>query len=275
MSNDELLQQLANLAREDRDEELARLDERWDRLAAGDLSAAEETALRALGVSEPLARRAWEAFRPLGADFHQRVTGEVRRAAGAEAPPVAAAAPAPQARVLGRGRRWSRQATGWLTAAAAAALILVVLRPGPQAWSSLPAYDLQLAPGVQELRGAPVPETAGAVPDFAPGSRFELVLRPERAVSGEVAARAFLAREGEPPAPWHVPVEVAPSGAVRLSGVLGQDLDLAPGSWHLWLAVGRPGHLPAAEDLATAGEWHLMEASFRVLAQEAPAEPGI
>jgi RNA polymerase sigma factor (sigma-70 family) len=52
-------------------------DERWDRLAAGTLSAEEEEELRALADSSPEAREAYKAFKPLGADFQARVVSAI------------------------------------------------------------------------------------------------------------------------------------------------------------------------------------------------------
>src|SRR5690349_2865096 len=74
MTEDELLKELGDLARREQEAELAFLDERWDRLAAGTLSAEEDAELRALAASSPEIGEVYEAFRPLGADFQARVT---------------------------------------------------------------------------------------------------------------------------------------------------------------------------------------------------------
>jgi RNA polymerase sigma-70 factor (ECF subfamily) len=72
MNNDSILSELGALARREREAE-SPLDERWDRLAAGTLTAEEDAELRALAASSAEAREAYEAFRPLGADFQARV----------------------------------------------------------------------------------------------------------------------------------------------------------------------------------------------------------
>ena len=72
------MRDLGHLAREESEAEKRRLDERWDRLAAGTLSAEEEAELRALAAASPEAARAYEAFRPLGADFQARVVEAIR-----------------------------------------------------------------------------------------------------------------------------------------------------------------------------------------------------
>src|SRR5687768_15946406 len=108
MNEERLLRELGHLAKEEERTERARLDERWDRLAAGTLSAEEEAELLALAETSPEAREAWEAFRPLGPEFQARVVEKI-------------AAELPEER---RGRFLQFPAIrigGWVTAAAAAA----------------------------------------------------------------------------------------------------------------------------------------------------------
>src|SRR5215218_8487003 len=105
MSEDRLLRELGHLAKEEEGAEKARLDERWDRLAAGTLTADEEAELRALAETSPEAGDAWEAFRPLGPEFQARVVEKIAKGQGG--------------RLLGfRPTAWF---AGWATAAAAAA----------------------------------------------------------------------------------------------------------------------------------------------------------
>src|SRR5215218_2805744 len=82
MSEDRLLRELGHRAREEEEAAKARFNERWDRLAAGTLTAEEEAELLALAETFPEDREAYEAFRPLGADFQARVV----EAATAELP---------------------------------------------------------------------------------------------------------------------------------------------------------------------------------------------
>jgi RNA polymerase sigma-70 factor (ECF subfamily) len=76
MNKDPILSELGALARQEGEGE-SPLDERWDRLAAGTLTAEEDTELRALAASSPEAREAYEAFRPLGAAFQARVVSAI------------------------------------------------------------------------------------------------------------------------------------------------------------------------------------------------------
>ena len=220
---DRLLSELADLARQE-EAEKARLDERWDRLAAGTLTVEEEAELRALAESSPEARAAWEAFRPLGPAFQTRVVDRI----AAELPGArkARVLPFPAARI-----------GGWLTAAAAAAAILaVLLRPS----APLPGYEISVTGGSSAMRGEQIQE-----PGFAPGDAVEVRLRPGTASRGRLEAELFLLRDGEVRR-LDAESEID-HGAVRMKTVL--DPDLRPGAWTLWAVVGRPGDLPDPAEL--------------------------
>lgn len=79
MTEDLILRELGYLATEESEAEKARLDERWDRLAAGALTPEEDAELRALAESSPEAHEIYEAFRPLGAKFQARVVNKISR----------------------------------------------------------------------------------------------------------------------------------------------------------------------------------------------------
>ncbi|HXU29817.1 MAG TPA: hypothetical protein VN851_04485, partial [Thermoanaerobaculia bacterium] len=233
--------------------------ERWDRLAKGQLSPDEERALRNLAEGSPEAAAAREAFRPLGADFEARVAGAIReqrareREAGdAQAAPTAREVPAaPSGRVLVFRRRASF-VIGSAAALAASLLAFVLLRPGAGA---LPVYTAQLSGGSRSERGTTAPPTRV----FSRGSRFEMVLRPATAVAGDVAVRCLLVaaeagglRAAIRPFPACDRAELSPDGSLRVAGTVGEEIAIAPGAWHLWALVGRPGDLPA--DLAADPE---------------------
>jgi hypothetical protein len=248
MSEDPLLRELGRLAQEEKEAEDARRDERWDRLAAGTLSAEEDAALRALAATSPAAREAYEAFRPLGADFQARVVGalesELRRAAAAAEPREA------RSRLLPfRPATW--RLAGWLGAAAVAASGLFLVVRGPAAPPPLPLYSAKLSGGIQTLRGASSPAAGPQL--FAPGSRLKLVVSPEYPVAGEVEARALLARGAEI-VPWPLAPrpDISVQGAVLLQGTIGEDIRLPPGPSRVWIVVGLQGKIPPAGELVTA-----------------------
>ena len=250
MTDDEWLRRLAQVKTEEDEAERARLDERWDRLSAGELSPEEEAALRRLGESSDEAREAYEAFRPLGPEFQAGVVSALLEQRGtplAEAPEAPAperAKPAPPIPF-----RRSRRFGGALVAAAAiaAALILLLVLPGRPTPISDYGYAAELSGGVQALRG-----DRSASRTFPPGSSFELVLRPRTAVAGPVEVRCFL-RRGAELRPWPAPAEVTAEGLVRIAGTVGREIALPPGEWTLWVVVGRPGELPDAALLSQGG----------------------
>ncbi|MDP9122867.1 MAG: hypothetical protein M3O15_16110, partial [Acidobacteriota bacterium] len=146
---------------------------------------------------------------------------------------------APPARVLP-----FRGLTAWLggslaAAAVMASLLLVVGRPAP-----LPPYDLTPTGGDLSRRGTPTGTPTVRV--LHRGSLLAVDLRPRTTVSGRVEGRWFVARGAELRELPAARQEVSASGSVRLSGTLGDDLDIAPGEWSLWGVVGRPGKLPNA-----------------------------
>jgi hypothetical protein len=258
MNDERLLKDLARVAREDREEQLQRLDGRWDRLSHNALPADEEAELRALAEGSDELRDAYDAFRPLDADFRERVLHAVL------APQPAAEPEERTAKVLLFRRRFV-QVGGWL--AAAAALVLVVTRLGGPG-EPLPGYLLDIEGGVRQTRT----EEAGAEQVFTPGRTLTLVLRPQTAVSGPVEASLFFAL-GDELLPWDADAEVSPTGAVRVSGVLGRDFDLGPGDWTVWVAVGRRGELPDRDRLLelladleppVEGDWLLLQEQIRV-----------
>jgi hypothetical protein len=243
MNEDRLLRDLADQARRDEEAERARLDDRWDRLAAGTLTAGEEAELKALAASSPESREAYEAFRPLDADFQARVLSAIQAERAAAAPP--AAPPEPRPRIL-PFRRAVRRVEVWLgTAAAVAAGVFFFFLQTPAALPPLPAYSLaQLVPDRSTRGGEPGP--VSGTPVFAPDSVLTVVAHPPSAVTLPVDAESFLAQDGEL-VPWER-AERSVGGAFRFSGPLSR---YRPGPWTVWVVVGRPERLPSAHELQT------------------------
>lgn len=262
MSDDRWLQELAQVGRENEADDRSRLDERWDRLSSGQLSAEEEKELRALAETSAEARLAYEAFRPLGADFQARVVDALAGQKQAQAP--VAEPRRPRSRVLPFPLSRLRRA-GWLTAAAAVAASLFLLLRSPSL-PPLPVYS------VDELQGGVLASRSQEGPRvFPPGSALSLVVRPQHPVSGRVEVRTFLARDGDL-VPWKPSLQIR-DGAVRLQGEIGDEIE--PGPWRLWVIVGRPGRLPDGRKLADAlrtgrtrnPSWQAVYADLRVAAQ--------
>jgi hypothetical protein len=258
---------LADLTREEREAEAARLDERWDRLAAGELTAEEEAELRALAETSPEAREALEAFRPLGPDFEARVVDAVAAELAAQAPEPERREPRSQPRP---SRRHIGRRGGWVAAAAAAAAALVLLLR-PAELPPLPTYNVKLIGGDQSSRGTQTRPFDG-LPIVTQGSLIYLVASPAGQVTGPVEAQVFVAQGSE-----IVPLELKSrleqrNGAVRLRGTLGREIQLPSGEQTIWLIVGRPGKIPPASEVAgelRAGRirqknWEAMSVRLRV-----------
>ncbi|HEY7213655.1 MAG TPA: hypothetical protein VIC28_03445 [Thermoanaerobaculia bacterium] len=241
MSEDRILRELGHLAKEEKEAEQARLDERWDRMAAGTLTPEEDAELRALAESSPEAREAYEAFRPLGAEFQARMMNEIAGALAKDKPQ-----PEPQpiwARLL-PFRPVTFRRIGWLTAATAAAGLFLLLRL-PASMPPLPAYFAEVNGGTKTFRSEEGP--SAEPPVFAPGDPFQVILTPKTETLGKgLEAQCYLLR-GRELRHLDVQSELDPRGAVKLTGSLGRDFQ--PGIWTLLAVVGRQGELPDAADL--------------------------
>ena len=249
MTEDRLTEELARVAREEEVKQRRLLDERWDFLAAGDLSAEDRRELEARAGESATGAAAWEAFRPLGADFRQQLAAKLTAAAGAEEPV------APKTPVKGqvvpferpRRRRWVQWS---IPAAAIAASLVLVFRPLGE-MPPLPSYEIVVGGTVAEQRSVSAPDPEGVQP-FAAGNRFELVLTPLTAVEGAVSAKIWRLQAGQLRALSSPPPEVAASGTVRLRGTVGEGLDLPQGRSSLVVVVGRSGELPGDTELVAA-----------------------
>ena len=191
MNEDRLSRELGDLARQEDEAERARFDERWDRLAAGTLTAEEEAELKTLAGSSPEAQEAYEAFRPLGADFQARMVS----AAAAELVNVQPSPPPePPPRVL-PFRRAAARIEVWLgTAAAVAAGLFFFCLRTPASLPPLPGYELASLVLPSEYRG-PGSGTA------APGSPVRLTVTPadRRDGQGGGARLPLVCGSGSPP----------------------------------------------------------------------------
>lgn len=274
--NDQFLKELGDLARQRDGAERSRLDERWDRLVAGTLTAEEDAELKALAETSPEARDAYEAFRPLGNDFQARMVSAINvERAGQASDGMLAALPEPRPpRVLPFHRAAFRRIEVWVGTATVVAAGLLFLVRSP-ALPPLPGYAATVMPGVQFTRG--VPSSANGVQIFVPGSTLEIHVKPAHPVSEPVEAHAFVGPSGGGgrivPLEGKEP-EVADTGtgAVALLGTLGQEIRLRPGSWRIWIVVGRRGKLPSRNEIldalragrARGADWQAVPTDVRI-----------
>jgi hypothetical protein len=261
MSEDRLLSDLGQLAREREAEEAARLDERWDRLSHGALSPEEEAELRALAESSPEAHEAYEAFRPLGPDFQAGVVQKLQQARAKEEEEP------PPGRVL-PFRRLTARVAGWgsLAAAVAAAVLVVLIRILAPA---LPDYEPLQVTGVSDLRGG---EGGPDIPSAAPGGLFTVPLRPrtEPPAGQRLEAGCFLSRGGEVRR-MKARSKPDPGGSVLMHCAV--PADVPPGDWTLWAVVGRPGDLPGPEELRSQAGGEVRRWDWVALSKEVRIRP--
>jgi hypothetical protein len=235
-------------------------DPAWERLANGQLTAAEDAELRLRAASDPRVAALYEAYRPLEASTKDRIA----RSALEQLQPVR------------RRTAWWRRAAFVAAPMAAAAAIAVLLTRAPAppgAGTALPTYALLVTGGDRTTR-------SGSAPDSAPielhrGSRLEIVLRPATPASSAVVVSAFLVRGSEARA-WTVPMERSTDGAVRIAGEAGALLAVPAGTWDLAFVVGRDGAVTAdPSEVARAAQggggahaWQLLQ--LRIELVDAP-----
>jgi hypothetical protein len=247
--DDRMLRELGELARQEDEADQARFDERWDRLAAGTLTAEEEAELAALAASSPEGKEAYEAFRPLGANFQARMVA----AAGAELAGAPQNEPVePPAPVL-PFRRVARRVEVWLGAAAAVAASLFFLVRTPDLSSG---YEASLEGGFKTDRGS---ETISAKEPriYGPGSLLTLSVNPKQPLKqpGKVSSKAFLSssagRKDLIPLRPEPRFRTADTGSVILEATVGKDIKIPSGDWILWAVVARPDSMPTLAEVQT------------------------
>jgi hypothetical protein len=230
MSDDPFMKELGQVARAETD-----IDERLERLAEGRLTQDELKELESMAENDPRLSEALAAFRPLGDDFQART---VERLDGM---------------VAGGQKKELRRRGLWfylpIPAALAAAVLLVVLiwpagDPGP-----LPSYQIEIGGGASSLRG---PESSGPL-RLVPGTTLQILLRPDRAVEGEVGVLALLLQDNQLKV-LSIPRVEARGGAVKLGGVVGKDMPFVPGAADLVVLLARPDELPEGAKWREAGE---------------------
>jgi len=287
MSDESLLRDMARVAREQEAEEGPWLDERWERLFAGDLPPEEEAALAALAVGSEEALETFEAFRPLGPDFAARAVERWERLFAGDLPPeeeaalatlaaeseealetfeafrplrpdIAAGAveaieqqqtaPEPAGPVR-KARFGRRRMRGAKGWMAAVAAIAAALVVMMRSPGQLPEYTADLPSGGQGVRGTSEP-VQRQIPAFSPGDHFKVTASPTKiSVSGPVDAVCLLKGEDGEPFVWMAAPLSTEGGFVSLEGKVGEKIRLPSGRYRLWIAVARKGKLPAAAEL--------------------------
>jgi len=273
--SDRLLRELGDLARSEAEAGKARFDDRWDRLAAGTLTAEEEAELKALADSSPEYQKAYQAFSPLGAEFQAQVVSAIQSRQAAERaarepqresqkppPSVLPFPPVIPRRVSPGAKVWAGFAA---VAAMAAGVFLMVKPPSP-----LPGYEASLTGGFKPNRGVEI-ATPNQKPILTPGAPFTLEVGPKEPLEhpGKVKPSAFLSSSAgrEPLTPLRLEgkFETGDSGSVRLKAVMGEDVKVKPGDWIFWTVVARNSPPEAKEIEARLRANQPQDASWQAL----------
>lgn len=142
------------------------------------------------------------------------------------------------------------------TAMAAAASFLLLIGPSAVDQTPLPSYGLEASSGSLTMRGS---EDGAEIMTIVPGTKLELIARPEVAVSGSLDARAFVII-GQRAEALDFDVQIDESGTAWIEAVMGQDLTLPHGATSLWLAVARQGAMPDEAAVAQRSQGSLLAA---------------
>lgn len=212
--DDKLLQELGRAVR---DAERSADAQREERLSSSSLEPEELADMQARAERDGELARALDAHAPLGSDVKARISAElvaVARRQGA-APEEAAEAPGRVVALESRSGRARRAA--WLALPLAAAAAALLWLAGSKQIAPIPAYDLQISGAQAEMRSGPAVIDAdhGATVRIGQTAQLRLALRPATAVTGEIAARVYLAY-GDALIEWPVRTQQAESGALQL-----------------------------------------------------------
>lgn len=200
------------------------IDPRLEGYAHGELGDEERAALESEAVRDPELARALTLHAPLSAEFRARLQSQSLRS-------------------IRTATRLRRRATtaGVVGALAAAAAVAFLLRPRPEA---LPDFAATIEVGDKEWRGQQQAHQNAADLD----TPVSILLRPERAVSGQVDA-ALWVRTTDTIFRSPVAAERSPDGAVRWVGTAGSMASGRTGAVTLIAVVGRAGALPAEKSV--------------------------
>jgi hypothetical protein len=249
----DLLDQLSQAAREQALDEQNRLDPRWDRLAAGQLTEEENDELLGLADASGEAHEAYQAFKPLGPAFESRVAAAILARQQVEAEErlaaelaTAAAVPASPAQLASPPARRAWYLGGLGSVLAAATVAFVVSLP-----AQLPSYVPEKLASISPDRGG-IDLTFG-VPVYTAGNEVMLEAEARVRPGKDPDARLFYVGEDQRLQSSDLEAKIEDEGRrIRFLPILGEDLELAPGKWRLVMVVSRPGEFPGPATILEA-----------------------
>ena len=255
MSEDTLLKTLASRVREQQPDD--RVDDAlWDQYAAGELSEEELHDLLSRTSSSD-AEKMQAAFAPLDQAFKGQLVSSATEQLAKGGPGIDEEVKVESDKVVSIE---SRRSKFFAPLAVAATLLLAIgtwqLGFQTQGHLPLPAYELAVLGG-SEFRST---DTAVTLPEFAAGDRLEIRLTPATAIDSTVEGRVY-AQTSQVLMPLEsMDFELAPTGAARISGRIGDAVLLNSGTNTLVVVVGQEDRLPDEAKL------------FRLFEQSGPLE---
>ncbi|MEO0593235.1 MAG: hypothetical protein AAFZ38_06605 [Myxococcota bacterium] len=259
-------------------EQLDGMDERWERLARGELSSSERDELEAATANDAHLEAVFRAFEPLSADYqtrvadalHAQITDSTTPATNGEvAKLVSASSGDPESK-----RGWWDVLRAWWWApalAGATAMAALFALPTPD-FHPMPQYRLEVIGGDKVMR-SPDRSSEGPI-QVSAGSRIELRARPETGVEEELAAQLMLLGPDLKPLRWSPRVSSTPEGSWRIVSVVGADFPDTPGTYRVFVAIGRSSASPEREELLRAAggdalpeSWTMVSSTVEVLGQ--------
>jgi hypothetical protein len=261
MKDEQLLERIRDHVRAERADDAA-----LEALARGDEGDAAATDLLRRAESDPEVAAMIEASRPLGDELEAKIAGRIARPAKEENEQENKEQKT--SRVVAFRRRAAIVA-GPL-ALAAALVLYVTVGTGPSG-PELPSYAVS-ATGQAAMRGpadAPTDRLRLPAAAGADGARFEIVARPATSVAPgapgapgvPVVAYVFAIGDGEDPSAVDAKVEIAPEGAVRITGTHRA----LQGARELRVVVAQRGAIAKFDDALARAKEKRSDSRVRVL----------
>lgn len=246
-----LLDQLSQAARDEAHEEMTRLDERWDRLSAGALSETENDELLGLADASGEAHEAYQAFKPLGPAFQQKVAAAILAQQTVIDPEPVVEDPQPMPAAVPATGMDRRKLFFGAFASAASLVMGAVLLIG--AADPLPGFKRKAFVLASSARGETAPVEAGGAPIFRQNTEIPLIFEPETPAGDDLAARLYTLGPDARLQLTELEPSIEKNGSrIIFAPILGKNLDLAPGPWSLVVVIARPGKFPEDANLLAA-----------------------
>ena len=244
MSEDTLLKALASRVREQQSQSTG--DEAlWERYAAGQLSDEELQDLLSRTPTED-AERMQAVFAPLEQDFKEQIVNAATETLSADGSPDHSKTGANTTNVVSIQSRRNKL---YAPLAVAATLLLAIgtwqFGSGSSRSLPLPEYELSVLGG-SAFRSA---EAQQPILEYASGDRLDIRLTPATRVDGAVQGRVY-AQTSQGFVPLSaMKVEIAPAGAMRISGRIGDEVVLNSGVNTVVVVIGQQTDSPDAAEL--------------------------